>query len=55
MLTLITYSKYLIVFLYQDIRPLVLIMPKMNGYIKIFKVEDKINKSILSVWMMRNY
>ena len=41
--------------LYQDIRWLVLIMPKMNAYIKIFKVEDKINKSIFSVWMMRNY
>ena len=26
------------------IRPLVLIMPKLNGYIKTFKVEDKKNK-----------
>ena len=25
-------------------RPLVLIMPKMSGYVKTFKVEDKINK-----------
>ena len=25
-------------------RPLVLIMPKISGYVKKFKVEDKINK-----------
>ena len=33
-------SKYLIGYLYKDIRPLVLIMPKMSGYVKIFEVED---------------
>ena len=25
----------------KDIRPLVLIIPKMSGYVKTFKVEDK--------------
>ena len=30
--------------LYKNIRPLVLEMPKMNGCVKTFKVEDKINK-----------
>ena len=39
-----TNSKYLIGYLDKDIRPLVLIMPKMSGYVKTFKVEDKINK-----------
>ena len=34
-----TNSKYLIGYLEKDIRPLVLIMPKMNGYVKTFKVE----------------
>ena len=31
-------------YLKKYIRPLVLIMPKISGYLKIFKVEDKINK-----------
>ena len=31
-------------YLDKDIRTLVLIMPKMTGYVKVFKVEDKINK-----------
>ena len=31
-------------YLDKDIRPLVLIMPKMSGYVQTFKVEDKINK-----------
>ena len=39
-----TNSKYLIEYLDKDIRPLVLIMPKMSGYLKTFKVEDKNNK-----------
>ena len=39
-----TNAKYLIGYLDKDIRPLVLIMPKMSGYAKIFKVEDKNNK-----------
>ena len=30
--------------IHKVIRPLVLIMPKMSGYVKWFKVEDKINK-----------
>ena len=39
-----TNSKYLIGYLDKAIRPLVLIMPKISGYVKTFKVEDKINK-----------
>ena len=39
-----TKSKYLIGYLDKDIKPLVLIMPKMNVYVKTFKVEDKNNK-----------
>ena len=35
-----TNSKYLIGYLDKAIRPLVLIMLKMSGYIKIFKVKD---------------
>ena len=31
-------------YLGKDIGPLVLIMPKMRGYVKTFKVEDKANK-----------
>ena len=38
-----TNSKYLIGYLDKDIRPLGLIMPKMSGYVKTFKVEDKID------------
>ena len=34
----------MIEYLDKAIRPLVLIMPKMSGYVKTFKVEDKINK-----------
>ena len=39
-----TNSKYLIGYLNKDVRPLVLIMPKMSGYVKTFKFQDKINK-----------
>ena len=39
-----TNSMYLIGYSDKDIRPLVLIMPKMSKYLKIFKVEEKINK-----------
>ena len=31
-------------YLDKYIRPLVLIMPKIRGYVKTFKVEDKLNK-----------
>ena len=31
-------------YLDKNIRPLVLIIPKMSGYVKTFKVEDEINK-----------
>ena len=45
-----TNSKYLNGYLDKAIRPLVLIMPKMSGYIKTFKVKegDKVrnNKSM---------
>ena len=36
-------SKYLIGHLDKDIKPLILIMPKMSGYVKTFKVKDKNN------------
>ena len=39
-----TNSKYLIAHLDKDIRLLVLIMPKMSGYVKTFKVKEKSNK-----------
>ena len=39
-----TNSKYLIECLDKFIRPLVLILPKMSGYVKTFKVKDKNNK-----------
>ena len=40
-----TNSKYLIGKKFDKaIRPLASIMPKMNGYVKTFKVENKINK-----------
>ena len=35
-----TNSKYLIGYLDKPIKPLVLIMPKMRGYVKTFKVKD---------------
>ena len=42
-----TNSKYLIEIKFdKPIRPLVLIMPKMSGYVKTLKVEDKINNLI---------
>ena len=37
-------SKYLIRYLNETIRPLVLIMPKMSGYVKSFKVKEGNNK-----------
>ena len=39
-----TNSKYFIGYLDKDIRPLFLIMPKISGYVKTFKIEDKSNK-----------
>ena len=41
-----TTSKYLIGYLDKTIRPLVLKMPKMSGYVKTFKVKEKNNKLI---------
>ena len=46
-------SKYLIEYL--DIRSLVLILPKMNGYIKTFKVKDGDDVWYFSVKMMISY
>ena len=42
-----TNSQYLIGYLDKTVRPLVLIMPEISGYVKTFKVEDKINKLML--------
>ena len=39
-----TNSKYLIEYLDKTIRPLVLIIPKMSGYVKTFKVKEGNNK-----------
>ena len=36
--------KYFIGYLDKDMRALVLIMPKMIGYVENFKVDDEINK-----------
>ena len=36
-----TNSKYLIGFSDKAIRPLVLIMPKVSGYVKTFKAKDE--------------
>ena len=41
-----TNSKYLIGYLDKVVRPSILIMPKMKGYVKKFKVKDKNNKLI---------
>ena len=41
-----TNSKYLIGYLYKTIRSLVLLMPKMSGYVKTFKVNKENNKLI---------
>ena len=39
-------SKYLIGYLHKDIRPLILIMPKMCGYVKTSKDKEGGNKSM---------
>ena len=46
-----TNSKYLIEYLYKVIRPLILVLLKMSGYVKTFKVKngDKdINNKLMS-------
>ena len=43
-----TNSKYLIGYLDKVINPLVLLIPKMSGYVKTFKVNDK-NSTCMSV------
>ena len=42
-----TSSKYLIGYIDKVIRPLVLIMPKVSGYVKTFKVKDEDKNSKL--------
>ena len=37
-----TYSKYLTGYLDKAIKPLVLIIPKMSGYVKTFKLKKEI-------------
>ena len=39
-----TNSKYLIGYLDKVVRPLVLIMPKMSGYVKTFEIKDEDKK-----------
>ena len=41
-----TNSKYLIGYLNKVIRPLVLILSKMSGYVETFKVTDKNKLSV---------
>ena len=45
-----TVSKYLIGYLDKSIRPLVLILPKLSGYVKAFKDKDKNNK-LMYFWI----
>ena len=40
----ISFGIQIEIYLHKDIRPLVLIMPKMSGYLKTFKVQDAVNK-----------
>ena len=41
-----TNSNYLIGYLHKTIRPLLLKMPKMSGYVKKFKVKERNNKLV---------
>ena len=50
-----TNSKYFIGYLDKYIRPLFSIIPKMSGYVKTIKIEDKINKLMSFHKMMRSY
>ena len=47
-------SKYLTGYLDKAIRPLVLITPKMRGYVKTFKVKKAGNKLMSFFIMMRS-
>ena len=40
LIEIITYYEYLIEYLNEVIRPLVLILPKLSRYVKTFKVKD---------------
>ena len=46
-----TNSKYLIWYLDKAVRPLVFILPKMEGYVKTFKVKDS-NKDKAINWCL---
>ena len=48
-----TNSKYLIGYLDKDIRPLVLIMPKISAYVKTFKVKDGDKDKIIKLTLFR--
>ena len=50
-----TNSKYFIGYLEKAIRPLHLIMPKMSGYVKAFKVKEGNNKVMSYHKTMRSY
>ena len=50
-----TNSKYSIAYLDKAIRQLVLIMPKMSGYVKRFLVKEGKSKLIPFRQMMRSY
>ena len=43
-----TKTKYLVGYLDKDVRPLALRMPKMRGYVKTIKAEDRMNKLMSS-------
>ena len=47
-----TNSKYFIGYLEKAIRPLHLIMPKMSGYVKAFKVKEGNNNKVMSFHKM---
>ena len=51
-----TNSKYLIKMKFDEaIRPLVLIMPKMSGYVKTFKIKEEIKIKTINDVFMRGY
>ena len=49
-----TNSKYCIGYLDKAIRPMVLIMPKMSGYIKKFKVKERDKNKTIKLMSFRN-
>ena len=47
-----TNFKHLIGYLDKAVRPLILIMPKMSGYVKTFKVKDRDQEhmAVKNIW-----